>query len=204
MGRRRLSLDAADAGHDRGEPTRQTSWAVSCTTARSRRTKRIPPRLTLLLSPAYYGHYVIVDTNGSSTARRPPAAPGKGPTATTTPLRADVVTTDAGGPPGHLGRHPSAGVFGRATTVSWTVTNFGDPVWSGTQYWDDEVWSRPTRPSSRPARPSRRCSPTPMRRRWARSQSYTMTQSVTVPAGIGGKTNPRPTTSTSRPTRSSA
>ena len=32
---------------------------------------------------------------------------------------------------------------GEKTTVQWTVTNFGTTVWSGTQYWIDEVYFSP-------------------------------------------------------------
>ena len=32
---------------------------------------------------------------------------------------------------------------GENTTVTWTVANFGAPVWTGTQFWYDDVWISP-------------------------------------------------------------
>ena len=91
---------------------------------------------TILLSPAYSGQYVIVVTNppigapiwegpyGNNNARTAPSV------VTTAP--ADLQVTSVVTQP--------VAYSGENTTVTWTVTNFGAPVWSGTQFWYDDVW----------------------------------------------------------------
>ena len=74
---------------------------------------------------------------------------------------------------------------GEKTTVTWTVTNFGAPVWPGTRYWTDEVWFSPD-----PTFGSRafvigsraRSNDTPL----GTNESYTVSQDVVLPRGIDG------------------
>ena len=93
---------------------------------------------------------------------------------------------------------------GEKTTVSWTVTNFGNAVWAGTQYWTDQVYFSPyptfddnstlvgtVAHSNDQGLPD--------------GQSYTSTLTFTLPPGIGEpRPTPRPSTSTSSPIRMAA
>lgn len=79
---------------------------------------------------------------------------------------------------------------GESTTVTWTVTNFGDPVWAGTQYWNDLLWISAD-PTFIPSRATFLKSFIHTNAQsLGKNQSYTNTQTVTLPPGIGGKVNP--------------
>ena len=75
---------------------------------------------------------------------------------------------------------------GEQTLVSWTVTNFGAPAWSGTQYWVDEVYFSPY--------PTLQIGRDPLEASVAYDNSqplgagatYTQSATFTLPQGIGG------------------
>ena len=145
---------------------------------------------SILLSPAYSGDYVIIYCNeldggghGGGTWEGPY---GNNNTAT---APTNVFTAPADLQVTSVVTQPQS-FSGENTAVTWTVTNFGSPVWSGTQYWYDLVWFSPfpafsdggttflgdfTHTNAQPL---------------GTNQSYTTTQDVTLPPGIGAKLNP--------------
>jgi len=145
---------------------------------------------SILLSPAYTGDYIIIYANTLG----PSGGIGgtwEGPYGNnnTASVATDVFTAPADLQVTSVVTEPQS-FSGESTTVSWTVTNFGDPVWAGTQYWNDLVWVSPD-PTFIQSRatylgnfPHTNAQPL------GTNQSYTNTQSVTLPPGIGGKVNP--------------
>jgi len=140
---------------------------------------------TFALSPEISGKYVIVDTNtGNGTI--PPTWEGpyandntnSGPALVTPLPPADLRVTSI------VTQAPN--YSGEKTTVQWTVTNFGNTVWSGTRYWVDQVYFSPY--------PTLNVNRDPLVGTVAYSngqtlgsgQSYTQSQTFTLPRGIGG------------------
>ncbi len=140
---------------------------------------------TILLSPSFTGQYVIVVTNP------PPDGIWEGPYSTNNATSAPSIVTAAAADlqVTAVGTQPQA-YSGETTTVTWTVTNFGAPVWSGTQYWLDQVWFSPdptfivnrailastvTHTATQPL---------------GTGASYNGTASIQLPAGIGAKVTP--------------
>ena len=116
-------------------------------------------------APTYEGPYTNNDTRTVSTrvTALPPAD-----------LRVTAVTA------------PQQNYSGELATVSWTVTNVGADVWSGTADWEDEVYFSPD-PTFIESRATLlgtflHTEDQPL----AQGQSYTQTEQVTLPAGIGG------------------
>ncbi len=145
---------------------------------------------SILLSPAYTGDYIIVYANELDAGLHF-GGTWEGPYGNnnTSAVATDVTAAPADLQVTSVVVAPQA-YSGESTTVTWTATNFGAPVWSGTQYWNDMVWvsadptfiaARATYLGSFPHTNS-----TPL----GTNQSYTTTQAVTLPPGIGGKVTP--------------
>ncbi|MGA2068563.1 MAG: CARDB domain-containing protein, partial [Thermoguttaceae bacterium] len=102
---------------------------------------------TFQLSPEVYGKYVIVETNTGNTVLTATALEITPPT-----YEGPYTTNDVTAVPAAINRLPPAdlqvtSVTGQALaysgdplTVTWDVTNFGNAVWAGTQYWEDDVY----------------------------------------------------------------
>ena len=148
---------------------------------------------TFQLSPEVTGKYVIVATNTGNIV--------------VTEDRIIVTTPTYEGPytnnnvtavPAVINRLPPANLqvtsitgqpeaySGSPLTVTWTVENFGAATWSGTQYWEDDVYlsafstldtNRDTKLGSVIYSNSRR---------WARCKAIPNPGTFTVPDGIGG------------------
>jgi large repetitive protein len=76
---------------------------------------------------------------------------------------------------------------GEKINVGWTVTNNGDPVWTGTKFWRDEIWISPD-PTFIPVRATlagvyEHSNATVL----GKGESYTNSQDITLPPGIEGK-----------------
>ena len=104
---------------------------------------RYDAQATFALSPELAGTYVIIDTNAGGISGGNPIPPTwEGPytgndtrsaPSLVTPLQpADLRVTSI--------VTQSSNDSGAPTTVQWTVTNVGNPAWSGTQYWVDDVY----------------------------------------------------------------
>ena len=104
---------------------------------------RYDAQATFALSPELAGTYVIIDTNAGGISGGNPIPPTwEGPyTGNDTRSAPSLVTP----------LHPadlrvtsivtqSSNDSGAPTTVQWTVTNVGNPAWSGTQYWVNDVY----------------------------------------------------------------
>ena len=142
------------------------------------------------LSPAYLGDYVIVYANQFGPGGRSTGT-FEGPNANNNTRSA---VTDVSTAPADLQVTSvvtsSPAYSGESTAVTWTVTNFGDPVWAGTQYWNDLVWLSPDAKFD-PTRATLLATfPHSNAQTLGHDQSYTAIQSVTLPAGIGGKVDP--------------
>src|SRR5262249_40237549 len=136
--------------------------------------------LTVGLSPAISGRYVIVQTAGTTlpgdqfqgSHRRSVAS------YVTPAPAADLRVTEVVTQPESFS--------GEKTTVSWTVKNFGSTAWESTRYWTDAVYlSRD--PTFIPTRATLlgtvgHSNNTPL----GADQSYTQTREFTLPRGIGG------------------
>ena len=98
---------------------------------------------TIDLSPADFGLYVLVDANtGGSIDEFDFQLPTyEGPFTDNNVRSAPSVVTNA---PADLRvtnvSADATGFSGDPVNVSWTVTNFGAPVWSGTEFWYDDVY----------------------------------------------------------------
>jgi YD repeat-containing protein len=97
---------------------------------------------TFQLSPEISGKYVIVNTNTGDIDHAPTwEGPytndntNDGPTLVTPLPPADLQVTSI------VTQSPNDS--GEKTTVQWTVTNFGNTTWAGTQYWVDQVYFSP-------------------------------------------------------------
>ncbi|MFN4170881.1 MAG: CARDB domain-containing protein, partial [Pseudorhodobacter sp.] len=102
-----------------------------------------------------------------------------GTTASVTTSAADLVVSSVTPP-------PDGTRSGAQTSVSWTVTNLGAPVWDGTELWRDAVWISPD-PVLDLSRATRLAIQTirldaPL----GTGESYTASAEVTLPAGIDG------------------
>jgi hypothetical protein len=73
---------------------------------------------------------------------------------------------------------------GEKTTIQWTVTNFGETIWSGTRYWTDDVYFSRYATFDKPEKLGSftYSNDHPL----ASGDSYTQTGIVTLPRGIGG------------------
>ncbi len=145
---------------------------------------------SILLSPSYSGDYIIVYTNElGPTGGFPGTWEGPYSNNDTAAVATDVFTAPADLQVTSVVTEPQA-LSGENTTVSWTVTNFGDPVWSGTQFWNDLVWVSPD-PTFIMSRATYLGDfPHTNAQSLGTGQSYTNTQTVTLPPGIGGKVDP--------------
>src|SRR5207249_4609551 len=98
---------------------------------------------TVTLSPEIAGKYVIVygnylDAGGHLGGTwEGPYTQNNTLSALTQilPTQADLQVTSVVTPPQNFS--------GEQATIRWTVTNFGDPVWSHTQFWSDTVYLSP-------------------------------------------------------------
>jgi hypothetical protein len=132
-----------------------------------------------LLSPAASGRYIIIETPVNGNLGYPHGSrQGFG--------RTYVVPTPAAAlQVAQIVTQPQ-NFSGEKTTVQWTVTNFGATVWPGTRYWQDAVYLSPdptfiwTRATSLGSFVHSNAQPL------AAGASYTQTQTVTLPRGIGG------------------
>ena len=76
---------------------------------------------------------------------------------------------------------------GEKTTVTWTVTNFGAPTWSGTRYWvDQRLLLRSIRRSNTNRDTLDRRFPHSNDQPLGAGASYTQSATFTLPHGIGG------------------
>ncbi|HND53774.1 MAG TPA: CARDB domain-containing protein, partial [Pirellulaceae bacterium] len=139
-------------------------------------------RRTVTLAPNVSGRYLIVGTNLDVLG-----GTWEGPYRDNNTLTANSVVTTA---PADLQVTsvvaPPISYSGENTLITWTVTNFGAPVWAGTQYWTDRVYfsADPTFIPARATlvgtyqRAATQTLPT--------GGSYTESHGVTLPRGIGG------------------
>ena len=74
--------------------------------------------------------------------------------------------------------------------MTWTVTNFGAPVWAGTQYWNDLVYVSPDPTFIQSRATFLKAFAHTNTQALGANQSYTNSQTVTLPPGIGGKVDP--------------
>ena len=145
---------------------------------------------TILLSPAYSGDYVIIYTNqlgpgGGSVGT------WEGPYTTnnTAAVPTNVLTAPADLQVTSVVTQPVS-YSGESTAVTWTVTNLGSPVWSGSQFWYDLIWFSPYSSFSLGTPTFLGYSTHTSAQPLGTNQSYTTTQDVTLPAGIGAKLAP--------------
>src|SRR5262249_50734474 len=81
---------------------------------------------------------------------------------------------------------PDQNYSGEKTTIQYTVTNFGADVWSGTQYWTDNIFFSLS-PNFEPNRVFQLASVVHSNAQGLHAgASYTETAEVTLPKGIGG------------------
>lgn len=138
------------------------------------------------LSPAAVGQYIVVETNAKD--RRGQRQAWEGPY---TNNNADYADSDIATPAADLKITsiiaPETSDSGETAPLSWTVTNQGADMWSGTKYWYDEVWVSPD-PNFIKGRA------TPVGRfihspetSLKTGDSYTQEQNITLPPGIDGE-----------------
>ncbi len=142
------------------------------------------------LSPAYSGDYIIIYANQLDAGGHF-GGTWEGPYGNnnTSSVATDVVTAPADLKVTSV--IPAAQAFsGELTTVTWTVTNSGAPVWAGTQYWDDLVYVSPDPTFIQSRATFLKAFPHTNTQTLGTGQSYTNSQSVTLPPGIGGKVAP--------------
>ena len=153
---------------------------------------------SILLSPAYSGDYVIIycnelDSGGhlGGTWEGAGEIPQPYNTAANSTANAptDVFTAPADLRVSSVVTQAQA-YSGENTTVTWTVTNFGDPVWSGTEYWYDEMWISPYPEFSQGGTTFLGSFTHTSTEPLGTNQSYSVTEDVTLPPGIGGKVTP--------------
>ncbi|PSF27588.1 hypothetical protein C7H19_24935, partial [Aphanothece hegewaldii CCALA 016] len=137
--------------------------------------------LDTILSPAAAGQYIIVETNSEPpTLWEGPYTYNNEGLATTnvTRMPADLIVSSI--------IAPASSFSGEPIDLSWTVTNVGASMWSGTKYWYDEVWVSPdptliqeraTKVGSFIYSPQQ-----PL----ATGDNYTQTSQITLPRGIEG------------------
>ncbi|HEY7119523.1 MAG TPA: CARDB domain-containing protein, partial [Tepidisphaeraceae bacterium] len=136
---------------------------------------------TINLSPATAGQFVIVVTDfGRNVFEGPFTDNNTKSTATSvTTTPADLQVTAVVTPPQNFS--------GEKATISWTVKNFGATVWPGTRYWQDQVFISPDatfiQGRAIPLGTFVHTQTTPL----ASNATYTQTQDVTLPRGIGGQ-----------------
>ena len=133
---------------------------------------------TFLLSPEADGAYVIVET-GAGLWEGPYGDNNSRSTATAiTNPAADLQITEVVSPQNSFSGEP--------VTVSWTVTNLGEDVWSGTRFWREYVYlSRDARVSEERATMLGEffhVNDPPLKA----GASYTSTYEVPLPAGADG------------------
>jgi hypothetical protein len=116
----------------------QEKWLLG-TIARTEqlgRNARYTGELETVLSPGAKGKYIVVTTNtgGYSQIWEGPYSNNntKSTDTNVTSIPADFTVTNI--------KTSTPNYSGDPTTIEWTVTNNGAPVWTGTRYWYDEVW----------------------------------------------------------------
>ncbi len=150
---------------------------------------------TILLSPAYSGQYIIVYTNSASQTTGEGAWEGPYTNNNTRSVPSDIYTAPADLQVTSVVTQPES-FSGEPTTVQWTVTNVGDPVWSGTQFWTDEVWFSPDptfigdRATLLDNADNIGAFTHTNAQTLGTGDSYTVSQTLILPAGIGAKTDP--------------
>jgi large repetitive protein len=89
--------------------------------------------LTVTLAPSALGSYIVVVTDALNQVGETDEDNNRLAAVTqVTPVSADLVVTDI--------QVPAGARSGEQATISFTVTNQGDSVWAGTNYWTDYVW----------------------------------------------------------------
>ncbi|MDB5349218.1 MAG: hypothetical protein JWN86_465, partial [Planctomycetota bacterium] len=137
------------------------------------------------LSPAISGRYLVVMTNVGTAMR---VSTDEGPYRSNDLTATPAVVTPA---PADLRVSsivvPSQNFSNQDTSITWTVTNYGAAVWSGTRLWSDHVYISPF-DTFDPFRSLEigtftHGNKTPL----GTGQSYSNTQNVRIPAGYDGK-----------------
>ncbi len=144
---------------------------------------------TFELSPEISGQYVIVVTNtggfDSSGNYDPPTWEGPYPASS---LAAPTSVSPL--PPADLDVtsvvSQATNYSGEQTSVTWTVTNEGNPVWSGTSYWQDTIYFSPFPSLSDSGSTNEGSFVHSNDQPLLTGQSYTQTATFTLPPGIGG------------------
>lgn len=145
---------------------------------------------TVQLSPAAKGRYLVIRTDGgnggrsyNANGRMDVAEVNEANNALAfaslvTPHAADLQVTRIETQPENFS--------GEETTISWTVTNLGDDVWSGTRGWVDSVYFSPD-PEFIPQRATALGALVhPNTNGLASGESYTASLKVRLPAGTDG------------------
>ena len=147
--------------------------------------------LTVQLSPSAIGKYIVVYTDAPQDNFPTPVDVVKeinennnstATPCTVTPIPADLVVTSVS--------IPQPNYSGEKMTFSYTVTNNGpNAVWSGTQYWTDFLWvsQYPTFMRSNASFLGQTTHFQAPNAPLLPGQSYTVTTTVTLPAGTGGQ-----------------
>jgi subtilase family serine protease len=136
---------------------------------------------TINLSPATAGLFVIVVTDSGKQVFEGPFTTNntRFVSSNVTTTRADLQVTNV--------TTPAQNFSGEKATIQWTVKNLGATVWPGTRYWRDDLYLSPDatfiqgRATLLGGFVHQQSTPL------AANASYTQSQDITLPPGIGGQ-----------------
>src|SRR5262249_3749501 len=123
------------------------------------------------------GQYVIVKTGVPEDPFKGNDARAKASAVTNAP--SDLHITDI--------KTPSQSFSGEPAHIEWTVENLGAPVWTGTSYWQDDVYISPDATFIAERATKLGSFAQPNVPQLAHNATYTQKQDVRLPKGIDGQ-----------------